>query len=137
MPGAHTGEGIWLPGWGCSDPVGSFKGRLAWSMPLPQLGCGDFEVADIKAFMFSAATQLWVLQRPPQPLTSQPSPPQLRNSCFQAMAVVRIPQCWGKRMTGCRQSSSTKILRTPTSAPGKAHASRETTVHTPKRNLSN
>lgn len=74
---AHTGEGIWLLGWGCSDPVGSFKGRLAWSMPLRQLGCGDFEVADIKVFVFSAATQLWALQQPPQPLTSQPSPPQL------------------------------------------------------------
>lgn len=132
----HTqGREFWLPGWGCSDPVGSFKGRLAWSMLLPQLGCGDFEVADIKVSVFSAAHSCGCCSGLPR--HSLTSTPQLRHSGFQAMAVVRIPQCWGKLTTGCRQISSTKILRTPTSAPGKAHASGETTVHTLKRNLSN
>lgn len=94
MPGAHRGEGIWLLGWGHLDPGGSFKGRLAWNMPLPQLDCGDFEVVDIKVFMFSAATQLWMLNQPPQPLlTSQPLPPQPGHPCLQAMTVIRIPQC--------------------------------------------
>lgn len=43
----------------------------------------------------------------------------------------------GRLTTGYRQSSSTQISRTPTSAPGKEHISGETTVNTPKRNLSN